>query len=490
MSLTAPQQRTLGVLGLAALIPATSQTILIPSLPLVTREYAATPDGVVWLLTGYLIMAAVSAPVLGRLGDLYGRRPMILVGLGMFLGGAVICLAATSLPALVLGRAIQGGGAGVFILALATVQEVFPRSSRATSIGLLSVLVGIGPGCGFLAGGLLVDLIGVRAIFCAAVLGTGLVAVLAWLWVPATGGDSKGRMDLPGTVGLVVAVAVPLAAISQGNTWGWTSGRVLGLLGLGVILCAAWVWLERRTTDPLVDLSALRIPTVGLANLATLLVGAALMGLFVITPQLVQEAASTDFGLGYGAIAAGLVLVPGALAMLIAGPTSARIGARVGDRVPLAVGGLITAVGLAAIAYLHSSVALIVGFSLLASIGIGFAFPAMPSLVMAAVPPSEIGQAAGVNSLLRGLGSAIGAQLCVALVAGTVVAGSTVPTDGGYRLAYLAAGAAALLAAGVALLIPGTPGGRPHAPATPDGIHALGLPEALVAGAPARTFEA
>lgn len=444
----------LAALGLVTLIPAISQTILIPALPRLGDDLGAGPDQVAWTITAYLITASVGTPVLGRLGDMFGRRRMQLWALALYAAGSVLCLLAESLPVLAAGRLLQGCVGGVFALAIGIVRETYPPDRVGRNIGALSALVGIGTSAGFVCGGLLVDSVGVGAVFwlglgASAVAGACLLAA-----VPESHDGVGGRVDVRGAVLLAVAVTLPLIAFSESGAWGRTSLPTLGLLGAGLLVALAWLSVERRTPEPLVDMATLARPTVRLTNLATFLVGCAMFGLFVLTPQLAQADRATGYGFGLGAAGAGLLLLPGGLLMLVLGPVSGMLGRRAGDKVPLALGGGVAAAGLLGLGVAHGSVAAIVLFAMVASAGIGFAFPAMPNLVVADVRPAQVGEAAGFNALLRGVGSSVGTQLSAAILAASAVAGAAAPTDGGYVAAYgLAAGAAAG-AALIALAIP------------------------------------
>lgn len=453
---------TLAALVLVTLVPSTAQTMLIPALPQLGRELGAEPDEVAWTITAYLITASVGTPVLGRLGDMFGRRRMQVWALGIFATGSLICVVAGSLAVMVAGRALQGIVGGVFALALGTVRQEYPHEVVGRNIGVLSAVVAIGTSVGFLIGGVLVDVAGVDAVFWFG-LATSVVAC-GWLLgvAPESHRGAGGRVDVRGAALLAVGVTLPLIAFSQANAWGWRSPATLGLIAAGAVVLRAWLAVERRTPLPLVDVRTLAMPTVWLTNLATFLVGCGMFGLFVLTPQLAQADPGAGYGFGLDAAGAGWLLFPGALLMLALGPVSGALGRRVGDRVPLAVGAGTAALGLLALALEHGSIASVVIFATIAGAGIGFAFPAMPNLVVGVVRPSQVGEVAGFNALLRGVGSSVGTQLSAAIVAGSALAGTTSPTDGGYATAYLVAAVAAAGAGLVAFAIPPPVAQRGH----------------------------
>jgi MFS family permease len=178
-----------------------------------------------------------------------------------------------------------------------------------------------------------------------------------------------------------------------------------------------------------------------------------MFGSFILIPQLAEAPTSTGYGFGLDATGAGLLMVPGALVMLVAGPLSGVLGTRFGSRVPLALGAIITSAGLLLMALVHGTQLEIIVWNLVMSTGIGLAFAAMPNLILEAVTPEETGQATGVNTLVRSVGASLGAQISAAVLAGSVVAGG-LPTDSGYTDAFLVSAFVALAAAITAFLIP------------------------------------
>ena len=273
------------------------------------------------------------------------------------------------------------------------------------------------------------------------------------IFVPESPVRTPGRVDVRGAIVLAIGLSAPLLAISRANEWGWGDPRTLGLFAVGVVVLSFWVWLQRRTPEPLVDIEMLRQPTVAMTNVATVLVGFGMFGSFILIPQLAEAPTSTGYGFGLDATGAGLLMVPGALVMLVAGPLSGVLGTRFGSRVPLALGAITTSFGLVMLALVHGTQAEIVVWNLVMSTGIGLAFAAMPNLIVEAVSAEETGQATGVNTLVRSVGASLGAQISAAVLAGSVVAGG-LPTNAGYTAAFLVSAGVALLAAVTAFLIP------------------------------------
>jgi EmrB/QacA subfamily drug resistance transporter len=444
--------RTLLILGVAALAFALAQTTLVPALPELMRALDTDESGVSWTLTGYLVAAAVFTPLVGRLGDMYGKRRMLVISLLAFSAGSVVAAVSASLWIVVSGRVVQGIGGGIFPLCFAIIRDEFPRDRVARGVGLLSAIAGMGGGFGLVLGGVLVDQVSYHAIFwLGAVMGLGAAAATQLL-VPESPIRTPARLDVRGAVVLAVGLVLPLIAISRAHDVGWGSARTLGLIGAGLAVLAFWIWLERRTRQPLADVVLLTRPPVLITNLTTLLVGFGMFGAFILIPTLAQAPTETGYGFGLDATHAGLILLPGSVAMLALGPLSGIVGSRVGNKVPLAIGTFLTAAGLALLAVTHETQAEVVLFSLVMSSGIGFAFAAMPNLIIEAVPPAQTGEATGFNALVRSVGSSLGSQVAATIIAASAVAG--IPTDAGFTDAFAISAIIAACAGVAACLIP------------------------------------
>jgi EmrB/QacA subfamily drug resistance transporter len=443
---------TLLILSVSALAYALAQTTVVPAIPDLMRGLHTDESGVTWTLTGYLIAASVATPVVGRLGDIYGKRRMLVVALVSFAAGSVVAAVSSQLWLVVAGRVVQGVGGGIFPLCFAIIRDEFPPERVARGIGLMSALAGIGGGAGLILGGLLVDHASYSWIFWLGALMASAAAVSAWLYVPESPIRTPSRIDVRGALVLAVGLTLPLIAVSGASRVGWGNPWTIGLIAAGVIVLAVWVALERRTPQPLVDIGALRNPPVLMTNIATLLVGFGMFGSFILIPMLAQAPVSTGYGFGVDATRAGLLLLPGSLGMLAFGPLSGVIGSRFGNKVPLTIGSAVTALGLALLAASHDSQLAVLGFTFVMSSGIGLAFAAMPNLILEAVPARQTGEATGFNALVRSVGSSIGSQVSATILAASAVAG--VATQSGFTDAFAVSAVVAACAGVAALFIP------------------------------------
>jgi EmrB/QacA subfamily drug resistance transporter len=444
-----PTTRTLLPLAGAALAYSLAQTMVIPALPELQREFHAGPADATWLLTAFLLTSSIATPLLGRLGDMHGKEHWLLISLAIFGVGSLVAAVAGSLTVMIAGRAIQGAGGAIFPLAIGIIRDEFPRERVAPAIGTVSAMFGIGGGAGLVLAGIFVDHGSISWIFWLSVATTALAALATWLWVPESPVRVRARIDWVGGALLSITLLALLLPISEGNTWGWTSGRVLGLFAAAAVFAVLWARWELRVVDPLVDLALMRQRPVWTTNVAACAIGFAMFGSFVLVPQFVQTPARVGYGFGASVTESGLFLLPSALLMLFAGPLSGRLGARYGSRVPLALGALSSGLSYAWLAAFHGERIDIYLSSVLLGLGVGLALAAMANLVVEAVPPDVTGVASAINAIMRTIGGAIGAQVAAAIVSGALAEGAQYPAESGFTGAFAMSAAAS----GVALLV-------------------------------------
>ncbi len=453
----APSRRPTGVLVVLLLCGvsfAISQTVVIPALPALAEDLDASRASVSWILTGFLVSASIATPIVGKLGDLYGKGRVLTVVMLMFSAGGVINALANSVEVVIAGRVLQGAAAGVFPLAFGIVRDEFPPDRVPEGLGIISAIFGIG-------GGDRPPALGRRR----RPRRHGL-AVLDQPHRPARRpgrapahpavADAAQRTGrLAGAAVLSLALAAILLGVSEADDWGWGSALNVGLIGGGVVLGALFLRIESRTAEPLIDLEVLRRPAVAATNLTGFLVGMAMFSTFLLIPQFAQAPERLGYGFGSSVSVAGLLMVPAAAAQLVAGPMAGRLGTRIGFRTVLAAGALLTAgSGLClAVAHDHEWEILVAGGLLGA--GISCAFAAMANIIVAAVPQSEVGIATGINTVMRTVGGAFGSAIAVAILSGDTIAGG-LPSRDAYVGAFIFSAVCGLIAFGAALLVPRT----------------------------------
>jgi len=442
----------LAVLLAAGVAFALSQTMVIPALPALAADLHASTSAASWLLTGYLLSASVATPIAGKLGDLFGKGRVLTGVLLIFSAGSAICALGHSIEVVIAGRVIQGVAGGVFPLSFGIIRDTFSAERVPGAIGLLSAVFGIGGGIGLPLAGVVVDTLDVSWLFWIGLIALP-AALAAHLVVPPSPPRARTRVDWLGAGLLSAALVALLLGVTEANDWGWGSARTIGLLAGGLALGAVWLWVEARIDDPLIDLRVLRRRAVATTNLAGLLVGFAMFSSFLLIPEFAQTPVAAGYGFGMSVTASGFLMAPAAAAQLLAGPITGPLAARVGLRLLLTIGALCAGSAFVVMALAHAHPwEFVIGGSLLGA-GITFSLSAMANLIVESVPQGEVGIATGINTIMRTVGGAFGAAGGTAILAAHRAADG-VPTEQGYRVAFLASAAGGLLAIGAALAIP------------------------------------
>jgi len=446
----------IAVLAFSGMVAALMQMLVIPIVPSFPELLDADPADTTWIITATLLAGAVVTPIAGRLGDLYGKRRIVLVLVVVMVIGSVVAATTSELVPLIVGRALQGTALGIIPLAISILRDTLPAERLGGAVALVSATLGFGGAIGLPLSAYISVTFDWHVLFwTAAALGVVVFALVATL-VPVSTLKTPGRFDLPGAIGLAVGLTGLLLAVSKGNDWGWasTSTLVSGLAGLVVLV--AWGAYQLRVASPLVDLRVAVRPAVLLTNLASVALGFALFGSNVSLPQLLELPAETGVGLGQTVMVASLCLAPSGVVMMFMAPVAARATARFGARLCLVVGGAIIVVSYAVAALAFREVWQIVLVSVLIGFGIGLAYAAMPTLIMHAVPATETAAANGLNTLMRSLGTtSASAVVGLLLTANSVPFGdASVPTEAGFRLTFVLGGAVALVSVLLALAIP------------------------------------
>ncbi|MEU9702206.1 MFS transporter [Streptomyces sp. NPDC047981] len=460
-SKTDPRPRgVVGVLAFAGIVAALTQTLVVPLLGDLPRLFGTTASNASWVVTATLLSAAVATPVAGRLGDMYGKRRMLLASIAPLVVGSVVCALSSSVVPMIVGRGLQGLGMGVVPLGISLLRDVLPPERMGASIALISASMGVGGALGLPFSAAVAENASWRVLFWVVAALAAAVGVLVRLLVPAgrTAADA-GRFDVPGAIGLGGALVCLLLGVSKGSDWGWTSGTTLGLLAASVVALLVWGWWELRTAEPLVDLRVTARPLVLMTNLASILVGFAMYAQSLVVPQLLQLPEATGYGRGQSMLAMGLWMAPAGLMMMALAPLGAKLTAARGPRITLGVGSLVIAVGYGcALPLMGSTVGLLV-VTLICNTGVGLAYGAMPALIMGAVPRSETASANSFNTLMRSIGSSVSAAVMGVVLAQmtTDFAGHLLPSEDAFRVALLIGSGVGLAAAVVAFLIPAGP---------------------------------
>jgi EmrB/QacA subfamily drug resistance transporter len=443
-------------LAFGGIVVSLMQTLVIPIVPELPKLLDAPSSDTAWAVTATLLAAAVATPVMGRLGDMYGKRRMLLVSIVLLVAGSVTAALSDSLTPMIVGRVLQGLASGVIPLGISIMRDELPAERLGSATALMSASLGVGGALGLPAAALIADNFDWHVLFWTSA-GLGLVALaLVLALVPESKVRTGGRFDLVGALGMATGLVCLLLAISKGADWGWTSGTTLGLFAAAVVVLLAWGFFELRVQQPLVDLRTTARRQVLFTNLASVAVGFAMFAMSLVLPQLLQLPEATGYGLGKSMLAAGLVMAPSGLVMMATAPVSAAVSKAKGPKVTLMIGALIVAAGYGLNIALMSEVWHFVLVSCVIGAGIGFTYGSMPALIMGAVPASETAAANSLNTLMRSIGTSTASAVAGVILAQMTTTFGTMalPSQDGFRTVLAIGAGAALLAFVVASFIP------------------------------------
>ena len=436
------------MLALAALDLGLEAGVVVPALPVLAQHYHASVIGVGWLVTGFLLASAVATPLAGRVGDMYGKRRMLLVSLAAFACGSLVCAVTDSIAVAIAGRVIQGLGAATGALVLGLVRDTLPPALIPRGIGVVVGATAAGGSVGLLVSGLLVDWFSAMAIFWFLFA----LAVVLSLAVAATVEESRVRadthVDLAGAATLGAGLALLLLAISKGREWDWWSSRTLGVFAASAVLLAAFVVVERRVGQPLVDLRLVVARPFLQANVCTFAFGYSFLIAVLLIPLLAAAPPASGYGLGLSTIGIGWILLPNGLAGLFAGWAAGRVVERVGPRALVAAGAVLGIVAYTWFANAHDTRPELIAGTAVLGLGWGLVLTGVFRVVMRGAGSGETSVAFAVNTVIRFVAVSVGGQVAFAIVSGAGAVGPF-PAGIGYTRAFVmgAIGAGVLLLA-------------------------------------------
>ena len=444
------------VLAFTGVVVAVMQTLLVPVLKDLPQLLGAEPGDTTWVITSTLLSGAVATPVIGRLGDICGKRRLLLLSLTAMVAGSLVGALTSDLVTMITGRALQGVAMGAIPLGIGLMRDLLPGGKLGSAMALMSSAMGVGGSLALPASALVAQHSGWHALFYGAAGLGALCIVLTLLVVPESPIRTQGTFDVLGAIGLSAGLVLFLLPVTRGGDWGWTSGTTLGLFAAAAVVLALWAVLELRLEAPLVDLRTTVHPAVLLTNLASVMVGASFLVVSLVLPQLLQLPEDTGYGLGQSMVVTGLLMAPLGPAMVCTVPVHARLSAKYGPKSTLILGMVIIAIGYGAgLGLLKAPWQSLVIVAILGA-GIGLAYSSLPALIVGAVPASETGAANGVNTLMRSIGAAVAGAVVGMVLSGTAndVHGVAMPTMHGFRVAFLIAAGATVAGLLTALFLP------------------------------------
>ena len=398
--------RVLLTLTSVALIVTYVETMVIPGIPTIQKDFGASADVTSWITSALLIVGSAVAPLFGKLGDTYGKKKMFLVAMAFYIAGVGMAGFAQTIYFLLLARAVQGVGFAIMPLAIAIITDVFPKERVATAQGIISGTFAIGAAAGLIIGSYIVQDLGWQWAFHTAFV-LSLVLFLVAMKVIKTDVPRLGtRVDYSGAVFLMAGITLCLLYLTEGPTLGWLSYENLAMLIPGLFLTAFFFYYETRKRNPLIQMSLLRIPNILISNLVGLLSGTAMFLLFFGVIYYAELPA--PFGLNLDIISAGLVLAPATLVMLVVGPLLGRMTSRFGPKPVLFLGALVSALGMLFFIFYRTSTTELPFDSAVTFIGVVAIIIPIVNMISVSLPRENVAVGLGMNTMLRNVGGAIG----------------------------------------------------------------------------------
>lgn len=446
----------IAVLSTVGVVVSLMQTLVIPIIPSLPTLLSTSASNASWVITATLLAGAVSTPISGKLGDMFGKRLVLVINLGFMIVGSVVCASFSSLLPEIVGRSLQGAAVGAIPLGISIMRDELPPAKVGGAMAVMSATLGVGGAIGLPFAAVIAQNADWHMLFWTAA-GLGIVcAVLVFVFVPESPVRTPAKFDFGGALGLSIALLTLLVGITKGADWGWASASILGLFAASLVSFLLWGFYELRQSAPLVDLRVSARPRVLFTNMASIAVGFALYGMSLTFPQLLMAPEATGYGFGLSMVVAGLAMAPTGLVMMLLSPVSARLSAKKGPKLTLALGSAVIGIGYLCAVLMMDSVWQIMLASVIVAGGVGLAYAAMPALIMGAVPITETAAANGLNSLMRSIGTSTSAAVMgVVLAHMTMQLGPHVlPSREGFHTAFFIAMAGAVAAIALTACIP------------------------------------
>ncbi|WP_250009888.1 MFS transporter [Actinoplanes sp. M2I2] len=465
-------------LALGGLAFAVLQSLVSPALSTIGHELQVSTSDVSWVVTAYLLSASVLTPILGRLGDMRGKRKVLIGVLAIMAVGTIVAALAPNLTVLIIGRVLQGAAGAILPLSIGMVRDELPRERIATTVGLISAIFGVGAGIGIVAAGPIVEHLSWHWLFWLPLVLVVVTLLGAIFGMKESAVRTPGRLDMLGASILSVSLVSLLLAISKGQAWGWGDGKTIGLLALGVAGLIGFVLVELRVKEPLIDMRLMRVRGVWATDLVALILGFAMFGTFLLVPTLLQLPAVTGYGFGKSVSQAGLFLLPTVGMTVVFGPLAGILNRKYGPKLPMFLGAVFVVAAFALPAIAHGQIWQVLASGVLTGAGIGFAFAAMSNAIIESVPAAQTGEATSVNTIARTIGGSIGTAVMAAVITSNTTP-QGLPTDAAFTNGFWVCAAVAALAVVAALALPrahkrhqeAVETGVDNLPPEPDEIH-------------------
>lgn len=401
-------------------------TMIYAALRFLIEEFGS-PDAVGWTITGFLLATAVSAAICGRLGDMYGRKKVLLIVIVVSILGSLIAGFSTSLSGVVIGRTLQGSTGAVLPLCVGLLRANIDARALPMYLGVMTAIMTVSGGLGILLGGIIVDHLSWQWIFYITAMVGAFAFVAVSVVVPAgPRGQPQKDTNFLGGVLFAPGIACLMLALTKGGTWGWQSTVTLSLLAAGVALLLAWTYSETKARVPLLNIRLLLDRNIFLACMATIFLAMTWNQFGQVWSILLQQPSETGVGLGLTATMAGLVVQPQSLMAFVGGPLAGWCFVRYGARFSVSLGSLSLALAWLAAMLKHDSVAFILVLMVVMGTFSAYMYSLLTAIIANAAPEERTSEAIGMMAVMRATANAIGTVLVFRMLSS-----STVPSPDG-----------------------------------------------------------
>ncbi len=413
-------------------------SMLYAALPTLIRQFG-DPIMAGWLVTMHMLIGTVACVVAGRLGDMFGRRRVMLLLLLVATVGSVLSAVTTNFPLVLFGRALQGFATAAIPLSIGILRENLPEKRLPVAVGLMTTAQGMGVAVGLVLGGVIIDNLNWHWLFVI----SGVLLIFAYaavrLIVPAHPGTPPTQ-KIDWIEGLLPAPAIGavLLGLSLTKTYGWFDPRCYALIAFGAVLMGLWARRSLAAREPFINLRLLADRNIAVANLAAVLLGLGSAQIVFVFSTYMQAPAWTMAGLGFTATLAGFAKLPSNVLSFLGGPLSGWLAQKYSVRLPIIIGGLMAAVGWVAGMSLPSTLGAMIALLCLISFGTTLLNAALPIVIVGAAPADRTSEAIGAMSVIRGMCAAVGTQMIAVVLASDMViapmGGASFPSPDAYRL--------------------------------------------------------
>ncbi|MGC4940645.1 MFS transporter [Kribbella sp. DT2] len=460
---TTSPRLTLAVLATVVAAFSMLQSLVTPALPVMQHDLHTSASTVTWVFTALLLSVSVATPLLGRIGDMVGKERTLLIGLVALAVGCLLAALAPNIGVLIAARVIQGLGGAVFPLSFGIIRDEFPAERVPSVVGIVSAVIAAGGGLGIVLAGPIVEALGWRWLFWIPLIVVSIAAVLVRRFVPESPHRVPGRIDWLAAALLSTWLIALLLPLSMGRSWGWASVRTIGLFLAAVVLAGAWIAVELRSKNPLIDMRMMRIPAVWTTNMVALLFGAAMFAVYAFVPQFLQIPKEAGFGFGSTVTQAGLLMLPMLVTMAVAGFLSGPMAPRFSVKAQVIWGSFLSLIASVLFASFHDATWQIALSTAIFGLGLGLAYASMTSLIVQNVPREQTGAATGMNANIRTIGGGIGTAVASSIITAHVQP-SGLPAEAGFTDTFILLSAFSAVAVLLALAIPAAHRSQPAAP--------------------------